>query len=79
MTAMFATPKVVSDWYPDLGASNHVTSDATTLMTKAEYYGSDQVHIGNVMGLSIKHVGQSVFSSPYTSKIISLKQLLSQL
>ena len=81
MTAMFATPKVVNDtnWYPDSRASNHVTSDATNLMTKAEYYGSDQVHIGNVMGLSIKHVGQSVFSSPYTSKIISLKQLLSQL
>ena len=45
-------------------------------MTKAEYYGSDQVHIGNGMGLSIKQVGESVFSSPYTSKIISLKQLL---
>ena len=77
MTAMFATPKVVNDtnWYPDSRASNHVTSDATNLMTKAEYYGLDQVHIGNGMGLSIKHVGQFVFSSPYTSKILSLKQL----
>ena len=45
-------------------------------MTKVEYYGSNQVHIGNGMGLSIKHVGQSTFSSPYTSKILSLKQLL---
>ncbi|RVW65795.1 Retrovirus-related Pol polyprotein from transposon RE1 [Vitis vinifera] len=58
MTTMFATPKVVNDtnWYPDSRASNHVTSDATNLMTKAEYYGLDQVHIGNGMGLSIKHV-----------------------
>ena len=78
MTSMFATPKVVNDtnWYPDSRASNHVTSDATNLMTKVEYYRSDQVHIGNSMGLSIKHVGQSVFSSPYTSRILSLKQLL---
>ncbi|RVW56384.1 Retrovirus-related Pol polyprotein from transposon RE1 [Vitis vinifera] len=54
MTVMFATPKVVNDtnWYPDSRASNHVTSDATNLMTKAEYYGLDQVHIGNGMGLS---------------------------
>ena len=78
MIVMFATPKVVNDtnWYPNSGASNHVTFDATNLMTKAEYYGSDQVHIGNGMDLSIKHVGQSIFSSPYTSKILSLKQLL---
>ena len=78
MTTMFATPKVVNDtnWYPDSGASNHVTFDATNLMTKVEYYKSNQVHIGNSMGLSIKHVGQSVFSSPYTSRILSLKQLL---
>ena len=75
---MFATPQVVNDtnWYLDLGASNHVTSDATNLMTKVEYYGSDQVHIGNGMGLSIKHVGKFAFSSTYTFKILSLKQLL---
>ena len=59
MTTMFATPKVASDtnWHLDLGASNHVTSDATHLMTKAKYYGLDQVHIGHGMSLSIKHVG----------------------
>ena len=77
MITMYTTPKVVSDtnWDPDSRASNHVTSDATNLMTKTEYYGLDQVYIGNGMGLSIKHVGQTVFSSPYTSKILSLKQL----
>ena len=59
MTVMFATPKVVSDtnWHLDSGTSNHVTSDATHLMTKVKYYGLDQVHIGNGMSLSIKHVG----------------------
>ena len=30
-----------------------ITSDATNLMTKDEYYGLDQVHIGNDLGLSI--------------------------
>ena len=48
-----------------------ITSDATNLMTKDEYYGLDQVHIGNDLGLSIYHVGQSVFSSPCTSKILT--------
>lgn len=40
-------------------------------MTKAKYYGSNQVHIGSGMGLSIKHVGQSIFSFTYTSKMLS--------
>ena len=51
--------------------------DVKTVFFKwAEYYGLDQVHIGNSMGLSIKHDGQYVFSSFYIVKILSLKQLL---
>ena len=44
-------------------------------MTKVEYYGSNQVHIGNGMGLSIKHVSQSTFPLLILLKF-SLKQLL---
>ena len=65
------------EWFPDSGATNHITSDPTNLMTKAEFFGSDQVHIGNGKGLSIKHIGHSKFTSPFLSpKTLSLKQLL---
>lgn len=37
MTAMLATPELVRDpnWYPDSGASNHVTANEDNLMTMA--------------------------------------------
>ncbi|KAL6346756.1 hypothetical protein AAG906_002872 [Vitis piasezkii] len=77
---MFATPQVVNDtnWYLDSGASNHVTYDATNLMTKVEYYGSDQVHIGNGMGLSIKHVAYAQVSGNTHSMVTRSKNGISR-
>lgn len=69
-------PETVNQWYSDSGASHHVTVDAENLMQKLDYCGREQVHIGNGMSLSIKHVGGSVFSSPYSSKLLSLHHLL---
>ena len=64
------------NWYPDSGATNHLTADSTNLMTQTEFFGTDKVHIGDGKGLSIKHIGQSSFPSPYVSKILSLNNLL---
>lgn len=63
-------------WYPDSGATNHITSNQTNLTSKSEFVGPEQVHIGDGQGLSIKHIGSSAFSSPYTSKTMSLNSLL---
>lgn len=38
-------------WYPDSGATHHVTPDASNLMDSMSLSGSDQVHIGNRRGL----------------------------
>ncbi|MED6120629.1 hypothetical protein PIB30_022600 [Stylosanthes scabra] len=38
---------VDSSWYPDTGASHHITLDPTNLLTSSEYTGSQQVQIGN--------------------------------
>lgn len=84
---MLATPEVTNDdnwspetsnqWCSDSGASHHVTAYADKLMQKVDYFGPEQGHIGNGMSLSIEHVGQSVFSSPYcSSKLLSSHQLL---
>lgn len=57
MQAYFPTPEVIvnTSWYPDSGASNHVTADAENLMEKADYYGTERVHIGNGMGNHYKY------------------------
>lgn len=59
---MMATLESVYDqcWYPDLGASNHVTPDATNLMTKADYNSGEKfiwvmemVYISNILGIQL--------------------------
>ncbi|KAF7841583.1 Retrovirus-related Pol polyprotein from transposon TNT 1-94 [Senna tora] len=52
MSAMVATPEILSDssWFPDSGASNHVTADGGNLMNSSEYMGPEQLHMGNGAG-----------------------------
>ncbi|KAF7841216.1 Retrovirus-related Pol polyprotein from transposon TNT 1-94 [Senna tora] len=55
MSAMVATPEILNDssWFPDSGASNHVTADGGNLMNSSEYMGHEQLHMGNGAGLNI--------------------------
>jgi len=55
-------------WYPDSGATHHVTPDAFNLMDFVSLSGSDQVHIGNGQGLAITYVGSLKFPSPLHPK-----------
>nr|KYP40820.1 Retrovirus-related Pol polyprotein from transposon TNT 1-94 [Cajanus cajan] len=75
---MLATPSTVVDplWYPDSGASHHITHDDSTLSTKNTYTGSDKVNIGNGTGLNIHHVGHSYLHCPKFSKVVILNNLL---
>ncbi|KAA8517203.1 hypothetical protein F0562_017545 [Nyssa sinensis] len=43
-----------ANWYPDFGATHHLTSDFANLNVKAEdYSGSDTIRVGNGNGLPI--------------------------
>ena len=55
-----------TNWYPDSGATHHVTPDATNLMDAVSLSGSDQVHIGNGQGLPINSIGSLSFTSPFS-------------
>ncbi|GAU26774.1 hypothetical protein TSUD_317720 [Trifolium subterraneum] len=44
-------------WYPDSGASHHVTPDVSNLSDATSLPGSDQVLMGNGQGLAINSVG----------------------
>ena len=46
-------------WYPDSGATHHVTNDAQNLVDPALYQGPDQLQVGNGVGLPISSTGSS--------------------
>lgn len=53
MTAMLtSSPCTAFDpkWYPNSGATNHVTPNPNNLAIKENYTGTDQIHIGNGSG-----------------------------
>ncbi|KAL3642739.1 hypothetical protein CASFOL_013554 [Castilleja foliolosa] len=65
-------------WYPDSGATNHLTYDLNNLNLAAEYKGAEKIHMGNGAGLAITHFGNSVVksSSCNTNHVFILKNLL---
>lgn len=68
-----------SSWYPDSGATNHVSHDMSNLQSGSEYLGGKKLHLGNGPKVDISHVGHSVlYSSPPNtiSKSLILKDLL---
>ncbi|KAL5746553.1 hypothetical protein ACOSP7_027699 [Xanthoceras sorbifolium] len=78
-TAYYATPETVCDqaWYPDSGATNHVTSDLNNLSTHSEYKGNDRLAVGNGQQLNRSHIFNSIIQSSlsYASSLL-LKDVL---
>jgi hypothetical protein len=63
--AYFSSPSLPSkeNWYPDTGATHHITNDLQNLnLSLEEYTGQDQIHIGNGTCLSIKYSGSASLS-----------------
>ena len=70
MQALLATPHQSQDpnWYPDSGATHHITHDLANLNVRAnEYQGLDQIRVGNSKILPIKHIMTSQISTPHSS------------
>jgi hypothetical protein len=67
MQAYHAASQTQSDstWYPDFGATHHLTSELANLNVQANNHtGTDEIKIGNGFGLSIKHIGTSQIHIP---------------
>jgi hypothetical protein len=47
------------NWYVDIGATDHITSDLEHLTTKEKYTDTDQIQVANGAGLPISHIGHS--------------------
>ena len=50
-------------WYPDSGATDHLTADLNNLQVHSDYTGNDRVHIGDGTGLIINNIGHSSIST----------------
>ncbi|KAH9686754.1 Disease resistance protein [Citrus sinensis] len=76
-TAPVADYGVVADpaWYIDSGATNHVTKEAGIFSSYSVYHGIDKLHVGNGMGLHIKHVGCTILNT-LAAKPIYLNNIL---
>ena len=46
-------------WYPDTGASAHMTSDPDKLHTLSNYMGPDKIIVGDGNALDITHIGST--------------------
>lgn len=78
MAAMLANSQTNFDqnWYPDSGATNHITPNINNLTNRTNCSGNEQAHIGDGLGLKICHTRSAFFPSQFNSKILYLKQLL---
>ena len=57
------------NWYPDSGASHHVTNVSQNIQQTTPFEGPDQIIIGNGQGLNINSSGVTSFKSPFNSQI----------
>ncbi|KAL4388539.1 hypothetical protein GQ457_09G023790 [Hibiscus cannabinus] len=71
-----ATSEVLDDnvWFPDSGATHHLTNDLVNLQDGSNLPGSGSVQVGSGHTLSVKYFGQSSLLS--SSRKILLKNLL---
>ncbi|GAU13081.1 hypothetical protein TSUD_173810 [Trifolium subterraneum] len=79
-TAMLANGPSTSNhaaWYPDSGASFHVTGDPRNIQETASFAGSEHIYMGNGQSLPIISAGSITFSSPnHTQTQLILNNLL---
>lgn len=61
-------------WYPDSGASNHVTNDLDNLKDAAPYTGNHKLYMGNGLPVPVAHVGSGRFSA--ARRVFHLKNVL---
>ncbi|KAL4281085.1 hypothetical protein GQ457_03G012870 [Hibiscus cannabinus] len=75
--AMFATedfsPVVCEDaaWFPDSGATAHLTPDLGKFITSSPYTGSGKITVANGMAVPISHIGRSSLATNSRSLFLS--------
>src|ERR1044072_4884628 len=75
--ANMPSPPASSTWYPDSGASHHVTPNGGNIQQPEPFEGPDQIYVGNGQGLAVTQTGSTSFPSPFNSQFsLTLNNLL---
>src|ERR1044072_7540807 len=75
--ANMPSPPASSTWYPDSGASHHVTPNGGNIQQPEPFEGPDQIYVGNGQGLTVSQTGSTSFPSPFNSQFsLTLNNLL---
>ena len=69
----------VTEWLMDSGATNHITSDTSTMSQKSDYYGGEQLRVGNGQGLNIHHIGSTNYGSLALKNILHVPSITKNL
>ena len=59
------------EWFPDSGATSHMTSDTEVVDQPALYFGNERVMVGNGQSLAISHTGSISSRIPSSSLLLS--------
>ncbi|KAF8391295.1 hypothetical protein HHK36_023597 [Tetracentron sinense] len=62
LAAMSLSDSQDNAWFPDTGASSHMTADAGKLQTLIEYHGPEKIMVGNGYKLDITHIGSTLIN-----------------
>jgi histone deacetylase 1/2 len=65
---------VNTNWYIDIGTTDHITGELEKLAVRDKYNGVDQIHTANGAGMRISHIGQSTIHTP--ARQLCLKNIL---
>ncbi|CAA0833912.1 Unknown protein, partial [Striga hermonthica] len=52
-------------WYPDSGATHHLTNDFSNLSLAGDFHGSETIQMANGAGMKIAHLGKSYIESAH--------------
>jgi len=76
--SILGTPSIVQDplWYPDTGATHHITHDPSVFSSTNTYTSNDFVQPGNGSSMPIRDFGYAFLSSPSSSHFFKLHNLL---
>lgn len=55
---------VDTNWYMDMGATDHIAGELDRLTVHDHYNGGDQVHTASGSGMKIDHIGHSTLCFP---------------
>jgi len=76
--SFLGVPSTIEDplWYPDTGATHHITKDSKFFTHKQPYHSNDDLKLGNEQGTSISHTGYAIYTDPHSHTIFKLHKML---